>query len=40
MEESSFLSIAERVAREPSEPAYGLTQTEWATAIVRSSLLA
>ena len=38
MGESTFISIAERVAREPSEPAYGLTQTAWATAILRSSI--
>ena len=40
MDESTFISIAERVAREPSEPAYGLTQTRWAAAILRSSLQA
>ena len=38
MGKSTFLSIAERVARESPEPAYGLTQSEWATAILRSSL--
>src|SRR5260221_9284884 len=38
MDESTFISIAERVAREPSEPAYGLTQTAWAAAILRSSI--
>ena len=38
MDKSIFRSIAERVAREPSEPAYGLTQTAWATAILRSSI--
>jgi tetratricopeptide (TPR) repeat protein/transcriptional regulator with XRE-family HTH domain len=38
MDESTFLSIAERVAREPSEPAYGLTQMAWAAAILRCSI--
>ena len=38
MDESTFISIAKRVAREPSEPAYGLTQTAWAAAILRSSI--
>jgi len=38
MDESAFISIAERVAREPSEPAYGLTQTAWAAAILKSSI--
>ena len=38
MDKSIFISIAKRVAREPSEPAYGLTQIAWARAILRSSI--
>ena len=38
MGKSIFISIAKRVAREPSEPAYGLTQIAWAAAILRCSI--
>ena len=38
MDKSIFISIAKRVAREPSEPAYGLTQIAWAAAILRCSI--
>jgi hypothetical protein len=38
MDESIFLSIAERIAREPPEPAYGLTRTAWAAALLRSTI--
>jgi hypothetical protein len=40
IDESIFLSIAERVARQPPEQAYGLTRTAWAAALLRSTLQA